>query len=83
MIAETLKWVGGLDGYLELIAQRKLPGRLKKVRCRTTQQLYEAIKTLAVRGAPAIGVAAGYGLALAMQRLADNTCLPSGAAFSS
>ncbi|MHC4482026.1 MAG: S-methyl-5-thioribose-1-phosphate isomerase [Planctomycetota bacterium] len=71
MIAEALKWVGGIDGYLELIDQRKLPGELVKLQCRSIKQLCEAIKTLAVRGAPAIGVAGAYGLVLGMQKLAE------------
>ncbi|MHC4693488.1 MAG: S-methyl-5-thioribose-1-phosphate isomerase [Planctomycetota bacterium] len=74
MIAQTLKWIGDVGGYLELIDQRRLPGELVKLQCRDTEQLYEAIKTLAVRGAPAIGVSAAYGLVLGMQKLskADN-----------
>jgi methylthioribose-1-phosphate isomerase len=67
MIAQALKWVDGVDGFLELIDQRKLPCEFIKIQCRDTEQLYEAIKTLAVRGAPAIGVAAAYGLVLALQ----------------
>jgi len=82
MIAQTLKWIalrqaqGGeqsrtsdIDGFLELIDQRRLPAELVKIQCRDVEQLYEAIKTLAVRGAPAIGVAAAYGLVLAIQNL--------------
>ena len=74
MYFQTLKWVGDVDGFLELIDQRRLPSELVKLQCRDTEQLYEAIKTLAVRGAPAIGVAAAYGLVLSMQKLteADN-----------
>jgi methylthioribose-1-phosphate isomerase len=74
MIAQTLKWVGGIGGFLELIDQRRLPGELVKLQCQDIEQLYEAIKTLAVRGAPAIGVSAAYGLVLGMQKLtgADN-----------
>ena len=68
MIAQSLKWVGGIDGFLELIDQRQLPGEFVKVQCRSIEQVYEAIKTLTVRGAPAIGVAGAYGLVLAMQR---------------
>ncbi len=71
MIAQTLKWVGGIDGFLELIDQRRLPGELVRLQCRDTERLYEAIKTLAVRGAPAIGVSAAYGLVLGMQKLTD------------
>ena len=68
MIAQALKWVGGVDGFLELIDQRRLPAEFVKLQCRDIEQLCEAIKTLAVRGAPAIGVAAAYGLVLAMQK---------------
>jgi len=68
MIAETLKWVGDVDGYLELIDQRKLPGEFVKLHCRDTGQVWDAIKTLAVRGAPAIGVSAAYGIVLALQK---------------
>ena len=51
-----------------LLDQRKLPGEVAELECRTVPELADAIKTLAVRGAPAIGVAAAYGLALAALR---------------
>ncbi len=73
MIAQSLKWVGGIDGFLEFIDQRKLPGEFVKIECRDIEQLFEAIRTLTVRGAPAIGVAAAYGLVLGMQNL-DTRC---------
>jgi methylthioribose-1-phosphate isomerase len=73
MIFPALKWVGGVDGFLEIIDQRLLPGELVKLQCRDTEQLCEAIKTLAVRGAPAIGVAGAYGLVLAVRNL-DAQC---------
>lgn len=69
MIAQTLKWIGDIDGFLELIDQRRLPAELVKIQCKDVEQLYEAIKTLAVRGAPVIGVAAAYGLVIAIQKL--------------
>jgi len=75
MITSALKWVGDVDGFLELVDQRKLPGEFVKLDCRDVEQLYEAIKTLAVRGAPAIGVAGAYGLVLAMQNLAGGDAL--------
>ncbi len=78
MIAQTLKWIGDIDGFLELIDQRRLPGEFVKLQCRDTEQLYEAIKTLAVRGAPAIGVSAAYGPVLGMQKLSDTDNLERG-----
>jgi methylthioribose-1-phosphate isomerase len=78
MIAQTLRWIGDIDGCLELTDQRRLPGELVKLQCRDTEQLCEAIKTLAVRGAPAIGVAAAYGLVLGMQKSAETDGLERG-----
>jgi methylthioribose-1-phosphate isomerase len=72
---KTLEWIGDIDGFLELIDQRRLPSELVMLKCRTVEQLYNAIKTLTVRGAPAIGVAAGLGLSLAMQTLSPNADL--------
>jgi len=68
MIVQALKWVGGIDGFLELVDQRRLPGEFVTLECREVEQLYEAIRALAVRGAPAIGVSAGYGLVLALAK---------------
>jgi methylthioribose-1-phosphate isomerase len=51
-----------------LLDQRRLPDEEVELECRTVDELVEAIRTLAVRGAPAIGVAAAYGLALAVAR---------------
>jgi methylthioribose-1-phosphate isomerase len=68
MIVSALKWIGGVDGCLEIVDQRRLPGEFVMMRCTEVEQLCEAIKTLAVRGAPAIGVAGGYGLVLSLQK---------------
>lgn len=59
---ETLAFVGGV---LELIDQTRLPGELVTLRCTTIQQTHDAISRLVVRGAPAIGIAAAYGVCLA------------------
>ncbi len=80
MVVRTLEWVGGVDGLLELIDQRKLPGEFVKLQCREPQQLYDAIKTLAVRGAPVIGVAGAYGLVIGLQRLPVDAALEQGLA---
>ena len=78
MIAQTLIWIGGTDGFLELIDQRLLPSEFVKLQCRDTEQLFDAIKTLAVRGAPAIGVSAAYGLVLGLQKLKSADSLKQG-----
>jgi methylthioribose-1-phosphate isomerase len=72
MIVEAVKWIGDIDGYLELIDQRRLPVEFVKLQCREVETLFYAIETLAVRGAPAIGVSAAYGLTLALQKLNEN-----------
>ena len=78
MIVETLKWSGGVDGYLDIIDQRRLPASFERLKCDSVEELYDAIKTLAVRGAPAIGVAAGYGLCLAMKKVGGEADLKEG-----
>ena len=54
-----------------LLDQRVLPEDVVEVRCRTSAEVADAIRTMVVRGAPAIGVAAAYGLALAATRGED------------
>src|SRR5690349_4212051 len=54
-----------------LLDQRILPEDVVEVRCRTAVEVAEAIRTMVVRGAPAIGVTAAYGLALAAARGED------------
>jgi methylthioribose-1-phosphate isomerase len=76
MTIEAVKWIGGTDGVLELIDQRRLPAEFVKLKVRSVEQLYEAIRTLAVRGAPAIGVAAAYGPVLALQWLTGRPGVP-------
>jgi methylthioribose-1-phosphate isomerase len=51
-----------------MIDQRKLPAEEVYVRCTTAAEVARAIKTMVIRGAPAIGVAAAYGIALGMRR---------------
>ncbi len=66
-IPRTLEWVGGLDGGLRLIDQTRLPLHTEYRTCATAAEVWEAIKVLRVRGAPAIGVAAAYGFVLGMR----------------
>src|SRR6188472_862761 len=51
-----------------MIDQRKLPAQEVYVRCRTATEVAKAIKTMVIRGAPAIGVAAAFGIALGMRK---------------
>lgn len=60
--ALAVEWLGGVDGTLRLIDQTRLPTELIYLDCPDAETVWEAIKMLRVRGAPAIGVAAAYGL---------------------
>ncbi len=64
----TIEWLGGIEGCARLIDQTLLPTEFKQVECRTVEGMWEAIKTLRVRGAPAIGIAAAFGTVLGIQR---------------
>ncbi len=57
---------------MRLIDQRALPGELRFVECRTVDELCEAITSMAVRGAPALGAAGAFGVALAARTIADD-----------
>ena len=58
---ETLRWV---DDHLEMIDQRILPSEFKYISYTNAKLVAEGIRTMVVRGAPAIGCAAAYGVAL-------------------
>jgi methylthioribose-1-phosphate isomerase len=70
MHVETLRWNGDLPGTVRLLEQTLLPLEHKVIEVRTVAEMVDAIRRLAVRGAPAIGVAAAYGVVLGAQ-----TCL--------
>ncbi len=59
------------DDAVVVLDQRLLPLEEVELRCTSSEQVAEAIRTLAVRGAPLIGVVAAYGLALAVERGED------------
>ena len=63
----TIAWIGGSDGFVRLIDQTLLPTRLEYRDCHSLEEVWEAIRNLRVRGAPAIGVAAAMGVVLGMQ----------------
>ncbi len=64
---KTIQWV---DNYSKMVDQTVLPYEFKYVNITGGQQMYDAIKTMIVRGAPAIGVAGAHGVTLYAQELA-------------
>ena len=64
---KTIEWV---DTYSKMVDQTILPYEFKYVNITTGQEMYDAIKTMIVRGAPAIGVAGAHGVVLYAQELA-------------
>jgi methylthioribose-1-phosphate isomerase len=76
---EVLEWVGDARrGHLRLLDQTVLPDREAYVECRDAQALWECIRRMVVRGAPAIGVAAGYGMVLAGERVPEGRDFTTG-----
>jgi methylthioribose-1-phosphate isomerase len=67
MPSPTIEWRGELPGRARLIDQTLLPTRLELLELSTAEQMREAIVALRVRGAPAIGIAAAFGLLLGVQ----------------
>ncbi|MDP6750905.1 MAG: S-methyl-5-thioribose-1-phosphate isomerase, partial [Candidatus Poribacteria bacterium] len=61
MATPTIEWI---DGRVRLIDQTLLPNQFKQIYCEDVEAVWEAIKMLRVRGAPAIGVAAAFGTVL-------------------
>jgi methylthioribose-1-phosphate isomerase len=69
-MVKTLEWT---DSGVRFIDQTKLPTEETYVTCRTYQEVAEAIRTMIVRGAPAIGVAAAMGIALGTRDASANS----------
>ena len=65
-IPPTIEW---RRGAVRILDQRQLPHRVSFLNCKTVDELCDAIATLAVRGAPALGAAGAYGVALAAHTL--------------
>lgn len=68
----TIEWK---DEQVIMIDQRRLPLEEVYVKCRHYEEVAEAIETMVIRGAPAIGVAAAYGMALAVRNMKDKASL--------
>ncbi len=63
----TIEWEGNIEGRVRLIDQTMLPAELKYIYCEDLKSIWHAIKTLTVRGAPAIGIAAVTGVLLGIK----------------
>ena len=57
---------------VEILDQTLLPNRVEYLRLETAEQLYEAVFKLRVRGAPAIGVCAGFGMYVLARKISDD-----------
>src|ERR1700690_2478001 len=67
-MVETIEWT---DAGVVMIDQTRLPREQVFVTCRTYLEVAEAIRSMVIRGAPAIGVAAAMGIALGVAEGAD------------
>jgi len=70
-IGTTIQPIGWEDEAVHILDQRALPGAEEYLACVKVEEVAEAIRTLAVRGAPLIGIAAAYGMALAGRKSGD------------
>jgi methylthioribose-1-phosphate isomerase len=67
MMYRSIAWHGDAQGALHLLDQTRLPGETCYRQCTTMEQVWQAIRELCVRGAPAIGIAAAYGVVLGVR----------------
>ncbi len=67
---ETIRWCGD---HVRILDQTRLPAEVIYLECRDLETMADAIRRLAVRGAPAIGIAAAMGLALAAQGICEHS----------
>jgi methylthioribose-1-phosphate isomerase len=74
---KVIEWIGEAEtGFLRLLDQTQLPNRTAFLDCKDVQSAWDAIRRLVVRGAPAIGVAAGYSMLVALQGANDPDAFP-------
>ncbi|MGZ3536193.1 MAG: S-methyl-5-thioribose-1-phosphate isomerase, partial [Thermodesulfobacteriota bacterium] len=70
---KTIEWKGE---WVRILDQRKLPQDVCYLDCRDASSVAQAIRTMAIRGAPAIGVAAAMGIALAAKKSSSHQAEP-------
>jgi len=69
----TIEWIGDLDGYVKLIDQTALPTEVVYKELHTCDEMWEAIRVLRVRGAPALGIAGALALVLGVRSSTADT----------
>jgi len=69
MPIRTITWEGGVDGKIKMVDQTLLPNTLQYIYCNTLMSVWEAIRVLRVRGAPAIGIAGALGTLVGVQKV--------------
>lgn len=72
-LPQTIRWVGDEGGRLRALDQTRLPESVEEVELTSVAEVADAIRRLVVRGAPLIGIAAAYGMAVAARDLPDGS----------
>jgi methylthioribose-1-phosphate isomerase len=72
-VPKSIEWIGDVDGFVRLIDQTELPNRLVYKDCKNVEEVWEAIKMLRVRGAPAIGITAAMGVVVGLRDVLDQS----------
>jgi methylthioribose-1-phosphate isomerase len=70
-----MEWIGGIDGHLRLLDQTLLPIDVCFIDCMDMATVHEAIRSLRVRGAPAIGITAAMGILVGLKNIPSGTSL--------
>lgn len=70
-----MEWIGGIDGHLRLLDQTLLPIGVCFIDCMDITTVHEAIRSLRVRGAPAIGITAAMGVLVGLKNIPSGTSL--------
>ena len=70
-----MEWIGGIDGHLRLLDQTLLPIDVCFIDCMNIGTVHEAIRSLRVRGAPAIGITAAMGVLVGLKNIPSGTSL--------
>ena len=70
-----MEWIGGIDGHLRLLDQTFLPIDICFIDCMDIATVHEAIRSLRVRGAPAIGITAAMGVLVGLKNIPSGTSI--------